>query len=258
MPEFNVQITETLTKTVTVEAETQDAANWIAEQNWHKGDYILDADNFTGVVFEGASRVPEKDLRLKPGFKDGEIYDKFPDQVCYIPENWDFEEDGPGITANDILEMCDGDKLKAGLVFDLCEWEHPNTVLVRWDEDDDRALAELRAKQGKGQQVQDLQVKVIINDGIVEAVLKDQDTPVRVEVIDVNKDYADCEALEEYRDEIYHDPSFKDCDYTVANFEEDEISIPGSDSQSLNEKIQNAADRAGEGANSAPPKDKER
>ena len=67
----------------------------------------------------------------------------------------------------------------------------------------------------------ELEIKVIINEGIVEAVLKNQDIPVRVEVIDVNKDYSDYEKLDEYRDECHHDPSLKECDFTVANFEED-------------------------------------
>lgn len=67
----------------------------------------------------------------------------------------------------------------------------------------------------------ELEIKVIINEGVVEAVLKNQDIPVRLEVIDINTDYSDYEALEDYRNEVYDDPAFKDCDYTVANFEEE-------------------------------------
>ena len=66
-----------------------------------------------------------------------------------------------------------------------------------------------------------LEIKVVIREGVVEAVLKNQDIPVRVEVIDIDPDYCDCEKLEAYRDKIYDDPSFKNCDYTYANFEEE-------------------------------------
>ena len=68
-----------------------------------------------------------------------------------------------------------------------------------------------------------LQVKVILNEGIVEGVLKDQETPVEVEVVDVNKDYDDYEQLRDYRAALYEDKSFRSCDYTTANFETEEV-----------------------------------
>lgn len=64
-------------------------------------------------------------------------------------------------------------------------------------------------------------IKVIIYDGIVEAVLTDQNSPVQVEVIAVNKDYADYDQLEEYRDSLYADESLHNSDFVVANFEEE-------------------------------------
>lgn len=64
-----------------------------------------------------------------------------------------------------------------------------------------------------------LQIKVIIRDGLAEAVLVNQDIPVEVEIIDIDKDYRDAKALDEYADSFYKDPSFKQCDYTTANFE---------------------------------------
>lgn len=65
---------------------------------------------------------------------------------------YDFEEDGPGYTGKYILELCGGDKDKADIVFALCEWEHPSTVLDQWDHDDDLALA--RIKEEKVQKLQ--------------------------------------------------------------------------------------------------------
>ena len=55
---FRVTITETLKMTVEAEAEDKEQAEQMVSDNWHDGQYILDADNFTGVTFEA---VPVKD-----------------------------------------------------------------------------------------------------------------------------------------------------------------------------------------------------
>ena len=55
---FKVTITETLKMTVEVEAEDEDQAEQMVSDNWHDSQYILDADNFIGVMFEA---VPVKD-----------------------------------------------------------------------------------------------------------------------------------------------------------------------------------------------------
>ena len=53
--EFDVEITETLQKTVTVEAADRDDAERIVEEQWKNSEYILDADNLTGVGFEAST-----------------------------------------------------------------------------------------------------------------------------------------------------------------------------------------------------------
>lgn len=68
---------------------------------------------------------------------------------------------------------------------------------------------------------QDLNIKVIIDNGVVDAVLKDQEIPVRVEVVDVNNDYEDYEQLSVYRGELMANDSFVPCDFSVSNFEEE-------------------------------------
>lgn len=60
MKKFEVTITETLKKTVEVEAETQEEAEQIVTDDWYKGEHILDADNFTEVVFDAKEYEPEK------------------------------------------------------------------------------------------------------------------------------------------------------------------------------------------------------
>lgn len=51
MKEYDVKITETLEKTVTVEAESRDAAEEQVKAAYYNSEYILDAENFTGVEF---------------------------------------------------------------------------------------------------------------------------------------------------------------------------------------------------------------
>ena len=51
MKEYDVVITETLQKTVTVEATSATQAKEIVERNWNDSEYILDADDFKGVQF---------------------------------------------------------------------------------------------------------------------------------------------------------------------------------------------------------------
>lgn len=69
MKKFEVTITETLKKRVVVEAETQEEAEQIINDEWYKGEHILDADNFTEVVFDAKENKPEKIkvVLLEPG-----------------------------------------------------------------------------------------------------------------------------------------------------------------------------------------------
>lgn len=51
MKEYDVKITETLEKTVTVEAESREAAEEQVKATYYNSEYILDSENFTGVDF---------------------------------------------------------------------------------------------------------------------------------------------------------------------------------------------------------------
>lgn len=51
MKEYDVKITETLEKTVTVQAENRDAAEEQVKTAYYNSQHILDAENFTGVEF---------------------------------------------------------------------------------------------------------------------------------------------------------------------------------------------------------------
>jgi len=63
LKEYDVTIIETLKKTVTVEAESQDEAEQIVSDNWHNSEYILDADDFVSVEFESAEPTIELSYR---------------------------------------------------------------------------------------------------------------------------------------------------------------------------------------------------
>lgn len=48
---FDVTITETLQKVVTIEAETPDEAKELAEDGWSEGYFVLEADDLVEVDF---------------------------------------------------------------------------------------------------------------------------------------------------------------------------------------------------------------
>ncbi len=60
MKEYEVVITETLQKTVTVEAESLADARKQANAAWINGDYVLDAEDFAGVTFEPKHDAPQE------------------------------------------------------------------------------------------------------------------------------------------------------------------------------------------------------
>ena len=51
MKEFDVTITETLEKNVKVEAESRQEAEDAVKKAYYNSEYVLDAENFTGVQF---------------------------------------------------------------------------------------------------------------------------------------------------------------------------------------------------------------
>ena len=53
---FLVTITETLEKTVEVEAKDRLEAEQLVSDNWHNSEYILDSDNFIGVDFNAVPK----------------------------------------------------------------------------------------------------------------------------------------------------------------------------------------------------------
>lgn len=101
-----------------------------------------------------------------------------------------------------------------------------------WEEIDNFAEAGLTEVFGVEQShdAKQLDIKVVIEEGVVHAVLKNENLPVTVEVVDVDPDYEDYQQLDAYKKQLYKDPSFTDCDYTVAHFDlESELEDPVHD-----------------------------
>ncbi len=69
---YSVKIIETLEKTVEVEADNPIDAEQIAEDEWHNGEHILDADNFIEMRCEAIlseQKLPIHIVILDPGEK---------------------------------------------------------------------------------------------------------------------------------------------------------------------------------------------
>lgn len=58
-PRFKVTITETLKRTVEIEAADQHKAEQMVYDGWHSSKYILDADDLTDVEFEAVPIITE-------------------------------------------------------------------------------------------------------------------------------------------------------------------------------------------------------
>lgn len=80
-------------------------------------------------------------------YKDHEVYTNESETVCYIPENAESIDDC--YSRNDFIKLCGGDEIKAHMVFDICSWEHPATVLSQWDSEDENALEQERRTRNK-------------------------------------------------------------------------------------------------------------
>ena len=63
MKKFDVEITETLQRKVSVEAASQEDAERMVTQAWNNQDYVLDSGDFTGVDFK---TVGEHELAESP------------------------------------------------------------------------------------------------------------------------------------------------------------------------------------------------
>lgn len=62
MKEFEIEITETLQKTVKIRAESREKAEAIAQEKWNRCEIVLDSENFIEADF---STISEKEIKPK-------------------------------------------------------------------------------------------------------------------------------------------------------------------------------------------------
>lgn len=62
MKEFEIEITETLQKTVKIRAESREEAEAIAQEKWNQCEIVLDSENFIEADF---STISEKEIKPK-------------------------------------------------------------------------------------------------------------------------------------------------------------------------------------------------
>lgn len=61
MKTYQITITETLQKTVEIEANSKAEAESLVEARWNDSEYILDADSFVGVDFSARMNERSRD-----------------------------------------------------------------------------------------------------------------------------------------------------------------------------------------------------
>ena len=62
MKEYEIEITETLQKTVKIRAESREEAEAIAQEKWNRCEIVLDSENFIEADF---STISEKEIKPK-------------------------------------------------------------------------------------------------------------------------------------------------------------------------------------------------
>lgn len=103
----------------------------------------------------GELKVVGEEILIKPGyydngldfghiFKDEEAYKKDWDAICYVPEyaftdaNIDegFAVYPDGLTHNQLLDMCSGNREWCDYLFSKLIWAYPDTYMNEWDVED--------------------------------------------------------------------------------------------------------------------------
>ena len=73
MKKFDVEITETLQRTVSVEAASQEEAERMVTESWNNDDYVLDSKDFIDVDFKtvGEHELSENKEKLDGSKENG-------------------------------------------------------------------------------------------------------------------------------------------------------------------------------------------
>lgn len=67
MKSFDIEITETLQRTVSVAADSREEAEQMVDDGWHNGDYVLDSEDFIDVDFKTVEEEEERNVQKQKG-----------------------------------------------------------------------------------------------------------------------------------------------------------------------------------------------
>ena len=127
MKKFEVEITETLQRTVTVEATSQEEAERMVERSWRDGDYVLTDEDYVGVDFKttGEQELSAKKmldvLLVRPN--------EHPQKVSISTELKDLQEAVGGTIAavypfaDPVAIICNDDGKLMGLPLNRALWD---------------------------------------------------------------------------------------------------------------------------------------
>lgn len=96
-------------------------------------------------------------------------------------------------------------------------------------------LSELKAReQERTRQIEaekkPLDIKVMLENGVVTAVLAGSSAPINIEIVSCDDDYEDLDALQAYRDYLYANEALSLCEHVTADFTRPGATIPNYES----------------------------
>lgn len=93
MKSFDIEITETLQRTVSVVADSREEAEQMVDDGWHNGDYVLDSEDFIDVDFK---TVGEGEKEMSKSKKELDVLlvkpNEYPQKVTIGAELKDLQE----------------------------------------------------------------------------------------------------------------------------------------------------------------------
>lgn len=91
MKSFDIEITETLQRTVSVAADSREEAEQMVDDGWHNGDYVLDSEDFIDVDFK---TVGEREMSKNKKELDALLVkpNEYPQKVTIGAELKDLQE----------------------------------------------------------------------------------------------------------------------------------------------------------------------
>ena len=91
MKSFDIEITETLQRTVSVAADSREEAEQMVDDGWHNGDYVLDSEDFIDVDFKA---VGEREMSKNKKELDALLVkpNEYPQKVTIGAELKDLQE----------------------------------------------------------------------------------------------------------------------------------------------------------------------